>query len=340
MDLKKVIFIPVSSPEGIGEYMRSMVIANALQQCRTDIDIQFVLNRNAPYASQCPFSAHLLANSATKETKAVAAILQAEKPDVVVFDCSGRASQVKLAAKLGAKVIFISQHRKKRAKGFSWTRLRYLSEHWITQFQFVDGGISWIERLKLKLSGGSAPLFVGPVFSAPQTTVPQSWSTLPSNQYWVFAAGGGGHVIAGQPATEVFYQAALQIATEQNPALIVTGMNYHGQLASTDSVTVVKSLNNAELMTLVNNAKALVCGAGDLMGQAIVLGKPIVAVAVAKDQPARLAACANKQLVVAALPEATDIVTKIRQLPDTKFSCYQAESGLSIVLNRLQSLLG
>ena len=119
----RIVFLPVSSPKGIGEYMRSLIIAQALQAKWPSLDIQFVLNKHAPSAASCPFPTHLLNNSATKEKAAVNALLQQLKPDLVIFDCSGRASQARQAKKLGAKVVFISQHQKKRAKGFALGRL-------------------------------------------------------------------------------------------------------------------------------------------------------------------------------------------------------------------------
>ena len=106
MSKPKVLFIPVSSPQGIGEYMRSLVIAQALQAEYPQLDIQFVLNKHAPTAAGCPFPTHLLNNSATKEKAAVNRILEQFKPDLVIFDCSGRASQAQMAKRLGAKVIF------------------------------------------------------------------------------------------------------------------------------------------------------------------------------------------------------------------------------------------
>ena len=114
----KILMIPVSSPQGIGEYMRSLIIAQALAAKWPGLDIQFVLNKHAPSAASCPFPTHLLNNSATKEKAAVNQLLQHLKPDLVIFDCSGRASQARQAKKLGAKVVFISQHQKKTRQRF------------------------------------------------------------------------------------------------------------------------------------------------------------------------------------------------------------------------------
>lgn len=340
-----VLFIPVSSPEGIGEYMRSLVLAQALAAQFPHLDIQFVLNKHAPTAASCPFKTHLLNQSATKEKAAVNQLLQSLQPSLVVFDCSGRASQAQMAKRVGAKVVFISQHQKKRAKGFALRRLAALDSHWITQFKFVDGDLSPIERLKLKLLNKPAPLFIGPVFAAPspvfaEADLPEAVDAFTPGAYSLWAAGGGGHQVNGVSATELFYQAALTVATPEQPAIVVTGGNFKGELASTDSVKVVKSMPNQQLMTLIAHAGLVVSGGGDMMGQAIVLGKTIVAVPVAKDQPDRVLACANQGLIYPATLAKADIVAQCQKGWTTPLKpSQQFTPGLEVALADMARLL-
>jgi spore coat polysaccharide biosynthesis predicted glycosyltransferase SpsG len=340
----KILMIPVSSPQGIGEYMRSLIIAQALQARWPSLDIQFVLNKHAPSAASCPFPTHLLNNSATKEKAAVNQLLQHLKPDLVIFDCSGRASQARQAKKLGAKVVFISQHQKKRAKGFALGRLPALDAHWITQFKFVDGDLSPLERFKLRLFKKDPPIFTGPVFSTPESDLPAEFAAFRGKNYSVWAAGGGGHQVQGKSATEEFYLAALQVATTEQPALFVAGTNFSAnpgqELPSTDAVTVIKSLPNVQLMTLLNQAALVVSGGGDMMGQAIVLGKNVVAVPVAKDQPDRVLACAAQGLIYPATLARADIVAQCQKALRTPLATqYPAEPGLQLVLADIARLL-
>jgi ADP-heptose:LPS heptosyltransferase len=333
--------IPVSSPSGLGEYMRSLIIAQALKARRPELDIQFVLNRHAPVANSCPFPSHLLDNSATKEKAAVQALLKQLKPDLVIFDCSGRASQARLAKKLGAKVVFVSQHKKKRNKGFALNRLVALDAHWITQFKFIDGDLSAFERFKLRLLDKPEPLFTGPVFAEPTGVLSAEFAHLAERPFSVWAAGGGGHQVQGRSATEEFYQAALQIATEQQPAILVTGSNFQGELDSTDAVKVVRAVPNQTLMTLLSKATLVVSGGGDMMGQAIVLGRNIVAVPVAKDQPERVFACASEGLVTPATLAKADIVAQCRRaLLNPKQPALPQAPGLTLVLADISRLLG
>ncbi len=336
-----ILFIPVSSPKGIGEYMRSLIIAEALQQADPSLDIQFVLNRHAPAAASCPFKTHLLEQSATKEKSAVNRLLAELKPALVIFDCAGRSSQARAAKKAGARVVFVSQHKKKRARGFALHRLTALDAHWIVQFKFVDGDLTLLERWKLKLLGKMPPLFTGPVFSAPAAELPPAFANLHGKSYSVWAAGGGGHQIQGHSATEAFYQAALAIATPEQPAVLVAGEHFSGALPSTDSVTVVTSIKNQHLMTLLNQASLVVSGGGDMMGQAIVLGKNIVAVPVASDQPRRIFACAAAGLIRPATLTTADLITQCqRALAQPLHPAVAQRPGLELVLQDIFRLLG
>ena len=293
----KILFIPVSSAQGTGEYMRSLIIAQAIKQHWPAAEISFILSKDAPYATSCPFPYFLLNNSPTKEVTAVNQLVTQIRPDVTVFDCSGRASQVRHAKTCGSKVVFISQHKKKRKRGFSFGRLPYLDAHWITQFKFVDGDFTWLEKLKLALCKAKQPQFIGPVFSQPAANLPAEFANLTGKDFVLWAAGGGGHTYKGVPATEVFYQAAKLLKQPQLQHIVVTGANYQGTLAETGQIQLVKSIPNAELMTLVQHAKLIVSGGGDIMGQAIALQKNIVAIPVAKDQPTRIAKCLEQGLI-------------------------------------------
>ena len=110
--------MPVSSRSGIGEYMRSLTIAEALtKRWPGKFQITFLINRHVDYAKHCPFDTVLLDNSATKDSKLVLAALARLKPALTIFDCAGRAPQIQLAKKLGSAVIYFSQHKRKRARG-------------------------------------------------------------------------------------------------------------------------------------------------------------------------------------------------------------------------------
>jgi len=86
----KLLFIPVSSKKGIGEYMRSLIIANAVKARWPDAEIAFVLSRQAPYHQDCPYPTFLTEQTPTRHVKEVNAVISEFKPQAVVFDASGR----------------------------------------------------------------------------------------------------------------------------------------------------------------------------------------------------------------------------------------------------------
>ncbi len=50
----KFLFVPVSCEEGIGEYMRSTIVADEIMQRWPGAQIEFVLNSRAPTPSIAP----------------------------------------------------------------------------------------------------------------------------------------------------------------------------------------------------------------------------------------------------------------------------------------------
>ena len=121
-----IVFVPVSGPKGVGEYMRSLILANALSLHAPHARITFILSRQAPFINECPYAVCLVDCSPTQCTAQVNAFVQTILPDIIIFDASGRAAQYRNAKQLGAKVVFISQHKKKRARAFALNRIRHI----------------------------------------------------------------------------------------------------------------------------------------------------------------------------------------------------------------------
>jgi len=84
----------------------------------------------------------------------------------------------------------------------------------------------------------------------------------------------------------------------------------------------------------------VVSGGGDMMGQAIVLGRNIVAVPVAKDQPDRVFACATEGLVRPATFSVDDLAQQCQKALEQPLSPnLQQQPGLALVLQDIQRLL-
>jgi spore coat polysaccharide biosynthesis predicted glycosyltransferase SpsG len=301
----KVLFIPVSSASGIGEYMRSLILANAIADSFPRVEIAFVLSKHAPYIDNCPYPTLLTDRSPTHCSAQVNAMIAEFLPRVVVFDCSGRASQYRTAQKCGAKVVFISQHKKKRRRAFALNRIGNIDAHCITQYKFVDGDISRLERLKLNLFRRPLPYFIGPVYSSPSQTLPFAIAS----PYVLFSAGGGGHTIKGIKATDVFLTVAQEWYRQTGEqCLVLLGPNYVGQVENLPGILCHKQLPNPDVMALLKQARLAVLGGGAMLAQAVALSTPAIAIAVAKDQPERIKSMVQQGLVNSAELSVADIL--------------------------------
>ncbi len=304
MNPKNVLFIPVSSSSGIGEYMRSMIIAKAMLAKWPTINIHFILNEDVSYLDDCPYKVHTCKSSPTKDSNRVNAIIEQVSPDLVIFDASGRAKQFKQAKLFGAKVAFISQHNKKRNRGLKLNRLANTDIHWVVQPDYCMKALSLWQRAKLSLYNKPAPKNIGPVFELCQTEDQQkllSQYRVVKDNYFIFNAGSGGHLVSGRLAADIYYQAA-KLFSQQSKAkcLVIFGSNYPKSLPEDEGVTCLKTLSNEDFVGLLANAKGCVVSAGDTLLQCFALHKPCVAAPVSPDQPARLKLCQAKELVLVA----------------------------------------
>ena len=319
MSNKRLLFIPVSSPQGIGEYMRSLLLAQSLEsECLGSLTIHFVLNKHTNYAKNCPYDTTLLERSATKERDKVCEVIADFKPDIVIFDCAGRAAHMKAAKKVGAKVVFISQHAKKRAKGLKLNRINLIDSHWVVQPDYCIEPLSWAEKAKIDMFSLAMPKNVGPYIafsSACDTKQVLKKYQLDEQSYFIVSAGSGGHVLDNQNCADVFFAAAEQISLQTGlTAVVVFGPNYDKALPVSNTVINLDTLENSEFLSLMEQAKFALLSAGDTLLQAIAVKTPAVACAISKDQTQRLASCATTGVVIKANFEIEDIINKASAL--------------------------
>lgn len=307
-----ILFAPVSSSQGIGEYVRSTIVADAIHRRWPAIQIHFVLSRQAPYAQHCRYQTHFTELSPTKHPKEINALIDELCPDLVIFDASGRRTQLQHAQRSGAKVVFISQHDRKLNRGLKWGRLKVTDSHWVAQPEFVMAGLSWLQHAKLKWSKKSAPLFAGPIFTPVHHKQQQALLDrlgLQRHQFIVFNAGSGGHRLKSGLAASLFAEvAALAAANNTLKVVMVFGANFPDKPPSLPGVITIDQLDNQQFINLLEAAKAAVLSGGDALLQAISLHKPTLAVPVSRDQPHRVDAC-NTQKVILASPASVDAMS-------------------------------
>ncbi|MDQ7048454.1 MAG: CDP-glycerol glycerophosphotransferase family protein [Enterobacterales bacterium] len=338
-----ILFVPVSSSQGVGEYTRSLILAQSIEQEIPQATIHFILNKHMSQGQSCPFQVHTSNHSATKDTPKVKQVIDQIRPDLVIFDCAGRGRQFSYAKSRGAKVVFIVQHRKKRARGLKLHRLLNSDCQWVVQPHFAIPPLNIIERLKLKLFKQPAPKNIGailPKISPEEKQALLKKHELQGKDFFLFSAGSGAHEKQGLLIADIFYRAAKDFQQQTGiMAVMVFGPNYPNKLPQTglsaDQPLCFGRLNSQDFIILLEAAIGRVLGAGDTLLQSIELGKPSVAAVVSKDQPPRLAACEKRQLVLVAQTSEQDICDKAVEL--TQASCYQA---IKTSIESLQPIAG
>ncbi|WP_102798546.1 glycosyltransferase family 9 protein [Bowmanella denitrificans] len=346
----KVLLVPVSSPEGIGEYMRCLILAKAIMAEMPNATIRFILSKHAPYAASCPYPALLLDASPTKCEAEVCQEIATFKPDLVIFDASGRQSQLAQAKNMGAKVVFISQHRSKRRRGMRISRAKYTDRHWVVQPEFVIGAPNWFDRQKLRLLGFTQPYCIGPVFTPPAEERQQRLLAeygLQKRQFLLLNAGSGGHKGPDGLAADSFAQSAKALADHGNQVVMVFGPNYPKPIPDIANIICLNAVDNDDFINLLAASRYAVLSGGDTLLQAIALGVPTVAVAVSKDQPKRISACLKQGLIMIS-PCQTDSITQValqmeqpRSMEKIKrnLSKFQGLNGVDTAMQDIRQLL-
>ncbi|WP_281212855.1 glycosyltransferase family 9 protein [Shewanella insulae] len=348
----KFLFVPVSCEEGIGEYMRSTIVADEIMQRWPQAQVEFVLNSRAPYAKHCPYPTHLVNDTPTKRVKEVNQLVSQLKPDLVIFDAAGRKAQLKHANRSGAKVVFISQHKRKRARGMKLERALVTDSHWVVQPEFVIGDISRFDRFKLNLINRAEPIFTGSIFARPDSALQQALQKaygLEPKGYLLYSAGSGGHYIGSTLAAERFAQVAQACYRKTGiPSVMVFGPNYPKDLPQLEGVVAIERLSSLEFINLLDGAAGAVLSGGDTLLQAIALKVPTLAVAVSKDQPKRIDSCVKRGLALSCDIELDAMCAQVQRLlePQTAGQLRanmgsEAEAkGLDICMAEIARLLG
>jgi hypothetical protein len=335
--------VPVSGEFGMGEYARSLAIAQAAARRWPQAEIHFVLSSKAPYAKAVPFAATLLDSSPTFHSAKVAGLIKQFKPNIVVFDNAGRTAQLRAARRHGARIVFISSRARQRRRAFRWRWMRLLDEHWIAYPAFVAGEFSWTERFKLRRLGKPTVRYLDVILARTpvehESMLPRA-ALRPGGFVLVVPGGGTGHPGA-QDAAGQFLSAANSLA--EGDTVVYVGPPG----ASSSRLRRFSSLPQADLADLMRGARLIVTNGGSTLLQAIACGRACIAVPIAKDQPQRIARCIDAGVAVAAELNAEGIVrTAVKLLRDEparaalaqRASALKLANGIEIALNALVHL--
>ena len=300
----RFLFVPVSGPGGAGEYYRSLAIARGLERRWPGSRIRFALNREAAYARDAPYEGLSLDDSPTRSSPQVVEYIHAERPDVVIFDSSGRLAQYRAARDAGAGVVYVSSRPKTRWKGFRWRRMRSLDQHWLAQPRFLGGAPTPYERLKLQLAGRPEVVILEVMHEPvdePAVRALQAQLGLEPGRYVAMCPGGGGDFGHAVDATRVFAAAAERIAASQpRPVVLVLAGAAPDPTPAAPAgpgVRRIDLLPNGQLIGLLRDASVVAVNGGSLLLQCMAQGLPTVAAPIAGDQAARIRGCAREGYV-------------------------------------------
>jgi len=362
------LFIPVSGRFGMGEYARSLAIADGAAAHWPGGAVRFVLSRAAPYAARCPFPSTLLESSPTFHSAAVCALIEEWRPDVVIFDNAGRTAQLAAARRCGARVVYISARPRQRRKAFRFRWMALIDEHWIAYPPFLAGSLGWFERLKLTLRRGVRVRYLDVMLTRARATPGPPDAPEECGRYVLMVPGGGtGHPGAGDAVAEFVAAARALAATGVNVILVgravdapdapdtpdtpdmadATGVT--GAAAAMPRLRLLGPVPQSDLAALMRGANLIIANGGSTLLQSIACGKACVAVPIAGDQRERIRRCEQAGVAIAATLDARSIEAAAQGLLQNaaalealagRAKALELVDGVSVALSALEALLG
>jgi ADP-heptose:LPS heptosyltransferase len=345
------LFIPVSGRFGMGEYARSLAIADGAAARWPGGAVRFVLSRAAPYAARCPYPSTLLESSPTFHSAAVSALIEEWRPDVVIFDNAGRTAQLAAARRCGARVVYISARPRQRRKAFRLRWMALIDEHWIAYPEFLAGSLGWMERLKLTLQRGVRVRYLDVMLSRARAL------PVTNGNYVLMVPGGGtGHPGAGDAVAE--FAAAARALAAAGVDVILVGRAAQAPDAAggvgmapagAPHLRLLGPVPQSELAGLMHGARLIIANGGSTLLQSIACGKACVAVPIAGDQRERIRRCEQAGVAIAAALDARRIEAAAAGLLQNaaalealagRAKALALVDGVSVALAALEALLG
>lgn len=342
----RILFVPVSGPSGMGEFARARSLADALRARWPQVETHFVLHRDAPYAHGFHHPVTLLPASPTLCTPEVRAVIESWRPNVAVFDNAGRTAQLRAARRCGARVVYVSSRGRQRYKAFRLHWMRLLDDHWISYPAMITGALGLLERGKLRLLGQPQLRFLDAVLPAADPAAVDALLGDFGEPQLVIVPGGGSGFHDSAMTPQHFARWGETLALAGHRVVFVAGPAFKDW--TTDSpMRVLRGVGGGALRALLERTQVVLVNGGDTLLQAMVLGKPCVAVPIAGDQAERIARCAALGAIRA--PEGDTVFAACRELLidpaaraalESRVRATGLEDALPAVLDRLGDHLG
>jgi predicted glycosyltransferase len=306
----RLLFVPVSGAYGMGEYARSLAIARAASERWPEVQIRFLLSRQAPYAAGVPFPATLLPSSPTFHSVQVIRELEQFRPHIAIFDNAGRTAQLRAARRLDARIVYISARARQRAKAFRLSWMRLIDEHWIAYPKFIAGALSPWEQFKLRVLHRPTVRYLDVILARASAATPAQGAGC----YALMVPGGGTGHPGAHDAVAQFQNAARSLAAAGTPTILVGPASQEITDSAPPGLRFLGPLPQAELMTWMRSARIVIANGGSTLLQAIACGCACVAVPIAGDQQARIDACVAAGVARASRLDAAHILATTQAL--------------------------
>jgi hypothetical protein len=303
----RILFLPRCGAHGIGEYVRCLILAQALRARHPHAAIELAVPPSLPRLPGDDFARASLARG-EGQSDALAEILARLRPHLLVTNNRGRPRELAHARAQGAAVVAIfSTARRSRARRLDV--LRQLDQLWIVPGEGRAGarGPSLLTRALAGFPHCEVVETLHPPADPARASALRARLGLDGAPYAFFAPGGGGWRLDGRPASDVFRAAAARVARAGARAVVVAGPLHRGAPAASDGVTWLEGVAPEAMVDLAAGAEVVVCAGGGLLGQVLSLGRPCVTTPMpAADQRQRTDACraAGTALVVAGMEAA------------------------------------
>jgi hypothetical protein len=292
----------------------------------------------------------LLDASPTFNTAAVIELLEAWRPDIVIFDSAGRTAQLRAAQRLGARVVYISARRRQRHKAFRWRWMPLIDEHWIAYPEFIAGSLSLLERLKLKLAGRPTVRYLDVILTradpAQRAAILARAGCDAGTFVLVVPGGGTGHPGVDDAAER--FEAAARVLAAAGTATVYVGPGAGADIGAPSNWHPMGSLPQSDLVELMRAARLIIANGGSTLLQAIACGNACIAVAIAKDQPERIRRCVDAGVALAATLDAAAMVQSAnwllqhddeRRALEGRAAALGLADGVEVALQALAGLL-
>lgn len=334
----RVLFSPVSGPNGAGELMRCLIIARELRRADPSLDIRFLVSRTAVFRETVEFPIFDCDASPTNSTPQVLAAIESFRPHVVVFDNSGRTEQLRAAKAAGARLVYSSRAPKQRRKAFRLKWLRLLDEHWIVFPTFVTGDFSWLEKLKLRLFPAHRVRRLDTLFPPSEPGARRAWLAargLVPGAYTAFVPGGRGEAQRTIDPPRLFTDAARSYVGQAGAVgVVLTGRPGAAADSGDPQLVLLPRIGPDEVQHLLADAELVVCNGGTSMVHALAHGRPLVTVPLASDQGRRIRRADRLGIAIRASHDPAEIAAQaaaLRADPAARASLQRriAELGLA-----------